>query len=576
MKHRFNFLLFCIALLLLNSNCQKEHDNPNGNNKIELGSSTIDSILYYDAYISAQLINTGSNKISSHGFCWSTQPTPDITKDKIDLGSISSATSFSTAISNLQPNQKYYLRAFATISSGTIYGPQHEFTTLKTGLPAVNTDSISDITYTTAKCKGIIQSDSGLVVTKRGICWSLTPDPTISSNSDTLGKGLGNFEIKLEALNPATAYYVRAFAVNDSGTSYGIEKSFTTVALALPTLTTNQILNITNTSAVSGGNITSDGGSSITERGICWSTSPNPSIFDFYASSGTGLGNFSIPLTSLVENTLYYLRSYAINNIGTSYGNELSFRTYTLPSVSTTLASNITQTTATCGGDIMSDGGANITSRGVCWATTPNPTITNNKTSDGNGTGQFISNLTGLAPNTTFYVRAYATNSVGTAYGNQESLKTISFATGQNYGGGIIFYIDETGVHGLISALTDQNTGAIWCTLGVAVGTFSAIGTGQINTTAIVNTCNQPNTAAIICENLILNGYSDWYLPSKDELYQLFIQRDVIGSFSNTVYWSSTEVNNSNNFAWYLNFDNGDQSSGGKYGTYSVRAIRSF
>jgi hypothetical protein len=93
--------------------------------------------------------------------------------------------------------------------------------------------------------------------------------------------------------------------------------------------------------------------------------------------------------------------------------------------LATSALSNITPTTAASGGNIVSDGGSPVTARGVCWATTPNPTITGSKTSDGTGTGTFISNITGLVSGTTYFLRSYATNSTGTSYGNQLVFPTL-------------------------------------------------------------------------------------------------------------------------------------------------------
>jgi hypothetical protein len=245
-----------------------------------------------------------------------------------------------------------------------------------------------------------------------------------------------------------------------------------------------------------------------------------------------------------------------------------------IPVISTTSVTNINSTTATSGGNITSDGGGPVTARGVCWSTVSNPTTADSKTNDGTGTGSFISNLTGLTVNILYYIRAYATSSVGTSYGNQGSFTT-SFAIGQNYGGGIIFYVDGTSLHGLISATSDQSTGVPWgCYSTYIGGTSTAIGTGQDNTTAIVNGCGTPGIAARICDNLVLNGYSDWFLPSKDDLNQLYLQKTVIGGFINSTYWSSSEYNAY--FALGQDFYNGNQLNASKIATGSVRAVRAF
>jgi hypothetical protein len=151
-----------------------------------------------------------------------------------------------------------------------------------------------------------------------------------------------------------------------------------------------------------------------------------------------------------------------------------------------------------------------------------------------------------------------------------------SYYVGASYGGGIIFYIDGTGLHGLISAQTDQSTGAQWGCYGTSIGgTSTAIGTGQANTTLIVNGCSEAGRAARICDDLVLNGYSDWFLPSKDELNQMYLQKTVIGGFANFSYWSSSEYNAY--YAWAQDFFYGSQLNYSiKTSPYYVRAVRAF
>ena len=140
--------------------------------------------------------------------------------------------------------------------------------------------------------------------------------------------------------------------------------------------------------------------------------------------------SFSVEANGLKDNKKYHY-CYEFDNgyeKKTVYGEQRSFTTLQnieLPTVTTTNVSNITQTTATSGGNVTSDGGANVTARGVCWSTSQNPTINDNKTSDGSGTGSFTSNLINLNANTTYYVRAYATNEKGTSYGEQKSFTTL-------------------------------------------------------------------------------------------------------------------------------------------------------
>jgi len=193
----------------------------------------------------------------------------------------------------------------------------------------------------------------------------------------------------------------------------------------IPELTTVAVTDVTLNSAVSGGTIVADGGEEITEKGVCWGTTANPTIEGgTKTQDGTGSANFTSNIVGLSEGTTYYVRAYATNEVGTAYGNELTFTTdeVTGAVLTTTEVSALTSETAATGGNITDDGGGNITARGVCWGTSPNPTV--NKTNDGIGPGAFTSNITGLSDGTVYYYRAYATNSSGTTYGQEYSFIT--------------------------------------------------------------------------------------------------------------------------------------------------------
>jgi len=197
--------------------------------------------------------------------------------------------------------------------------------------------------------------------------------------------------------------------------------------VVIPTLTTTAVSNITINSSTTGGSITKDGGAGISARGVCWGTTSNPDLTGSFTTDGNGAGSFESNLTGLTPNTLYHIRAYATNKAGTAYGADVTFTTTAIVvgTLTTTDITLITLNSAATGGNITSDGNDPITARGTCWATVTGPTITNDKTSDGTGTGSFVSNLTGLLSGTTYYVRAYATNSVGTAYGNEVLFNTI-------------------------------------------------------------------------------------------------------------------------------------------------------
>jgi uncharacterized protein (TIGR02145 family) len=203
----------------------------------------------------------------------------------------------------------------------------------------------------------------------------------------------------------------------------------------LAQITTLPVTVLSATSAYGGGTISANGGSQVTQRGVCWSTSSNPTLANNFTIDGSGNGSFGSNILPLQPATTYYVRAYAVNAEGTAYGNEQIFTTQNasgagvLPTVSTNNVVYTDGLTATCGGNITADGGLVVTARGVCWAIGTTPTINNNITVNGNGGGSFSSTLTNLLPGTSYFVRAYATNDAGTAYGIAYSFTTLGMPT---------------------------------------------------------------------------------------------------------------------------------------------------
>ncbi len=295
----------------------------------------------------------------------------------------------------------------------------------KPELATLTTANVTEITINSAKTGGNISSDGGADITARGVCYGTATLPEITGQHTSDSNGPGDFTSDLTGLTASTKYYVRAYATNEAGTAYGNEVTFTTAAPVVATLTTLEATAISSNRAVSGGNITSDGGSAVTARGVCWSTAANPTLSDNKTTNGSGTGNFASDITGLTPGTTYHVRAYATNNIGTSYGNDISFTTSAVvPTVTTAAVSSYTRTSAVTGGNVTSSGGAAVTAKGVCWSTSTGPVATGSHTTDGSGTGSFTSTITGLSPNTTYYYRAYATNSAGTAYGVENHFTT--------------------------------------------------------------------------------------------------------------------------------------------------------
>ncbi|MFZ4707914.1 MAG: hypothetical protein ACOYMF_18075, partial [Bacteroidales bacterium] len=289
-------------------------------------------------------------------------------------------------------------------------------------LPLVSTSQLSQITTTSADCGGNVISNGGSSLTARGVCYGRFINPTILDTKTNQGIEVGTFSGNITGLSPGTSYNIRAYATNIVGTTYGKNLKFVTLSNLV--VTTNTATSITQSSAVSGGTINGDAGSPIIAKGVCWSNHASPKISDSYSNQGSGNGSFSSNITGLIQGTKYYVRAYVSTSLETIYGSEVSFTTLALPTLSTISVSSLTTKSVTVLSFIESDGGSQIISRGVCWSSSHNPTILNLKTTDGSGSGGYSSSIAGLDAGTTYYLRSFASNSVGTSYGNEISFTT--------------------------------------------------------------------------------------------------------------------------------------------------------
>jgi hypothetical protein len=393
---------------------------------------TVSNVTRNTAQFAGSVTSNQGALITEYGFCYGGTPNPTIANGRIQyFGNIN--TAFTSSVSGLVAGTTYYVRAYAYNGAG---GPSYSaasatFTTSPMIPPSVVTTGSSSVSYTSATLSGSVTDDGGGAVTERGFYYSSTGTPTTASPSVIApGTGVGAFSASLTGLPVNTVYNFVAYAKNSSGIRLSTTiLSFRTLTPSMPTVVTTGSSSVSFTTASMSGNITSDGGAAVTERGFYYSstgtpTTSSPSVI----APGTGVGAFSASLSGLTTNTLYNFVAYAKNISGTRLSSTvLSFRTLTLnpPTLTTTAASNITTTSFQSGGNITADGGAPIIERGICWNTTGSPTIANSRTIDGSGTGSFSSIASPLTSYTTYYVRAYAINSGGsTGYGNQITVQT--------------------------------------------------------------------------------------------------------------------------------------------------------
>ena len=288
--------------------------------------------------------------------------------------------------------------------------------------------------------------------------------------------------------SPPTNYTVTA--TNTGGT---ITTTINMSVVTIPQLSTTTATSIAATTAVTGGTIISNGYTNIIAQGVCWSTSPSPTIADSIITDTSGTTTFTSNLSNLLPYTLYYARAYATNSIGTGYGNQITFRTLSLvPLISTVAATTITATTAVSGGTITYAGITSVTANGVCWSTSPNPTIADNSTNDTLGT-TFTSTLSNLLPSTIYYIRAYATNSAGTGYGTQVSFTTKMLPPVISYSNPNNLLINTS-----ITPLSITNTGGIIDNSLSVVTTFAGSGSqGAIDATGLSASFKNPSEIVV-------------------------------------------------------------------------------
>lgn len=386
-------------------------------------------------YTNIQLVGVG--KITASGVCLNTEPNPTVENLKNEeKGGISGQLDFS--FQSLKANTKYFARGYILTDSAIIYGNEITFVTTQNTKPIVSTSPVMMITSKTATAGGIILNNGTSELGGYGVYVSAVNPIPSGSDIDIQGYLDSNkFTCSLTGLLAGTKYYIRAYAINKSGISFGEVITFTTEKIGLTTIVTNQPNSIYATSAKVGGTISNDGGSTFTSVGVCVSAvnlipTTGDAKTDIVATSEN---SFEVNLVGLKANTKYYTRAFVINSLGTYYGEVMSFTTkeagVPVLKISTLSGSNLG---GSGGALIISNGGEPITQYGFIWSKFENPDLSFpniNKTEvKGNFPDLNYFNATikgGIFPNTTHYVRAYATNSHGTGYS-----QVLTFTTTNN------------------------------------------------------------------------------------------------------------------------------------------------
>ena len=514
-----------------------------------------------------------------------------------------------------------------------------------TVLPTLNTLETTNITSSSAVLNAEILTSGVPSYSERGFVYALESNPTLENTIAQLTAKVTEenlYSATVTGLELGEEYYVRGYAINEAGVAYSTNVVSFKPRQSLPELTTEPPTNISfgSGTATFNGTIVAVGDPAYTERGFVYGHDHNPTVEDDNKKevTGNGEGAFSIKATELEINTIYYIRAYAINEVGIGYGNEVMLEfNAEKPIVQTkeTTNINIAGGTATLNGSIESVGDPAYTERGFVYATVHNPTVEDDtkKVATGTGTGDFSANVTELEMNKIYYVRAYALSSQSISYGNEVTLdfsQVLPVVTTQE-----VSDIDDTTAtfNGTVESIGDpaySERGFIYGTMQVptldeeGVLTVSASGTGTgpyartvsdlesgatyyvraytkvgslmvygnivsfvpnpkyyviLSTGLIVakEDAGQANwdNARTLCNTSTLAGFNDWRLPTSQELLIVYDNRNLIGGLKSDNYWSSTPYENANgSYALYVRFSDGTVRYNSKSTSYYVRCVR--
>jgi len=577
----FFFILFLNIFYLTSCKKDKKDDNPTITLPV-VSTANITNIASTTAVCGGTVISDGGGSITERGVCWNTSANVTINNNHATDGSTGTGT-FITNISGLTGGITYFVRAYAKNSAGIAYGSEKSFTTASVSDQAITTEA-TDITINSATLNGTVNPNN----TSTSVYFQYGTDTTYGSfatpnPSEINGSTPVSINAPISMLNPGVQYHFRIVAENIfGGLQYGNDFTFTTLGQA-PTVNVLPAGNIQTTDATLFGTtnpnylpttITFEYGTSVS-YGQSVPYNQNP-------VTGNNMLNVNANITGLSPHATYHYRLKAENDLGTIYSGDETFTTLGDEPVATVSdATGISANTATLNGTVNANHLTTTITFEYGTSTSYGHTITPAQSPIGGSyNAPVYAEITGLTSYTTYHYRVKAVNQLGTTYSSDKQFKTLH-AIGDNFEGGIIFYLEQGSQHGLICS--DSDISLVWgCQTEIPGADGTAIGTGYQNTLDIVanNICGTMYPlGAITVYNLSHNGYSDWFMPSRDEMALMYTNLKVngIGNFLDAEYWTSSEY--SERYAWYIIMTNGTPAAvdfESKNTARYVRPVRAF
>lgn len=323
-------LAFLPILFLLAISCEKDDNGvASSTEELKLVTTPITQITQNSARTGGTITGVSASTITERGVVWGTASNPTISGSRTSDGGGSGT--YISNLAGLQTNAAFFVRAYVKKGSEVVYGNEIGFSTTVNSVPVVKTVAATKIAHRSFTTGGYLFSGGGSTIKSYGICWNTSPNPVITDNSLTGSSSEFKYELALTGLLPNTTYYVRAWATNDLGLGYGEEIQVRTLVPTAPLLSTVKATGLTDKSVFSGADITFDGGETLIEKGVCFSLRPAPDVAGSKVTlTETTTGKFSVQLTGLTSDTVYYLRPYAKNSVGISYGVQDTIRTFKL------------------------------------------------------------------------------------------------------------------------------------------------------------------------------------------------------------------------------------------------------